>query len=188
MDEKQNSGLLYSTEYIITIHFKLIFTKTLCLIGVCTFTELPKSVSLTDNNKSTMAEIQAARKKKTKGKCQKYLRQIIMDFNSLHTDFVAQWCRPLFRGWRRQKCQHCLLEQPPAARPCGHPNATLTPEQSSHSYCYSDDECGSENTQFWQKADYMEPQCFLLCLLISQNGMKERYQGWLQTKKSKQLL
>lgn len=50
-----------------------------------------------------------------------------MGFNSLHTDFLAHWCRTFFRGWRRQKCQHCLLEQPPTARPCGHPQHNLNP-------------------------------------------------------------
>lgn len=64
MDEKENSALLHSSEYTITIHFKLIFKKSPCIIGLCTFTELPKSVSLKE---STMVEIQAAGKE-TKGK------------------------------------------------------------------------------------------------------------------------
>lgn len=59
MDKKENSGFQYSSEYTITIHFRLIFNKSLCIIGLCTFTELPKSVSLKE---SMMAEIQAAEK------------------------------------------------------------------------------------------------------------------------------
>ena len=65
MDEKENSGLPHSSEYTITIHFRLIFNKPLCIIGLCTFTELPKSASLKE---SIMAEIQAAEKETEKEK------------------------------------------------------------------------------------------------------------------------
>lgn len=59
MDEKEKSGLPHSSEYTITIHFRLIFNKSLCIIGLYTFTELPKSVSWKE---SMMTEIQAAEK------------------------------------------------------------------------------------------------------------------------------
>lgn len=59
MDEKENSGFPHNSEYTVTIHFRFIFNKSLCIIGLCTFTELPKSVSLKE---SIMAEIQAAEK------------------------------------------------------------------------------------------------------------------------------
>lgn len=59
MDDKENSGLPHSSEYTVKMHFRFIFTKSLCIIGLCTFTELPKSVSLKE---SMMAEIQAAGK------------------------------------------------------------------------------------------------------------------------------
>ena len=58
-DEKENSGLPHSSECTIKIHFRLIIKKSLCIIGLCTFTELPKSASLKE---SMMAEIQAAEK------------------------------------------------------------------------------------------------------------------------------
>lgn len=159
MNEKENSALLHSSEYTITIHFKLIFNKSPCIIGLCTFTELPKSVSLKEKHNGR----NPGSRKRNKGKRLEIFKMTIMRFDCLKAAFATSSGVTATSAVAEGGNGPLLLTL--MAPRC--PKAALTSKQDSHSYFYSNDENGSVKTNSKQKADYKMSECFLLCLRIS---------------------